>query len=177
MKEFPGSEELYDVYDEDGRRQGRATRKEVHSDPSLIHRAVHVLIFRKEGRLLLQKRVATKDIEPGKWDTSVGGHVDAGEDYLSAARREAEEELGLSGLELRHIYDLKYRTDQESEDIRTYLTVYEGEVFPHKFEIEDVQDWGPGEIDRAVGKNILTHNFEHEWSAYKRWLEEDGGQD
>jgi len=177
MGYYPGSDELYDVYDEEGGWQGQATRKEVHSDPSLIHRAVHVLIFRSDGHLLLQKRVAAKDIEPGKWDTSVGGHVDAGEDYLTAARRETREEMGIDSLELRHIYDLKYRTEEESEDIRTYMTVYDGEVFPHWFEVEEVRNWSPAEIDEALGKNVLTRNFEEEWSAYKKWLEENGGQD
>ncbi|MFO8057635.1 MAG: NUDIX domain-containing protein [bacterium] len=174
MDDFPGSDELYDVYDEEGRWRGRASRKEVHSDPSLVHRAVHVLVFRPDGRLLLQKRVAGKDIGAGKWDTSVGGHVDAGEDYLSAARREMKEELGLEGVPLRHIYDLKYRTDKESEDIRTYLTTYGGEVFPHWFEIEAVREWTCREIEDSLGKDVFTENFEHEWRAYQRWLEENG---
>jgi len=172
-RDFPGSDELYDVVDEEGRVVGRASRAEVHSDPGLIHRAVHILVFRPDGRLLLQKRVKQKDVEPGKWDTSVGGHVDAGEDYFSAAQREMKEELGIEE-PLEHIYDFKYRSEQESEDIRTYRLVYDGPVHPHWFEIEKVREWSPEAIDKAMGKGIFTPNFEKEWRTYKRFLENDG---
>jgi len=53
------------------------------------------MVFNKQGDLLLQKRSMSKDIGPGKWDTSVGGHVNPGEDVYSAAVREMDEELGI----------------------------------------------------------------------------------
>jgi len=71
-----------------------------HGNPALVHRAVHVLVVNAAGELLLQKRSARKDIQPGKWDTSVGGHLEPGESYFAAALREMREELGLSGLPL-----------------------------------------------------------------------------
>jgi isopentenyldiphosphate isomerase len=155
--EFPGADELYDVFDEDGRLVGQATRKEVHADRALIHRAVHVLLFRSDGRLLMQKRVKTKDVAPGKWDTSVGGHVDAGEDYDTAARRE-----------------LKYRSERESEDVRTYRLVFDGPVSPQWFEIEQVREWTVAEVDRAVGTGAFTRNFEQDWELYReRWNEDN----
>ena len=167
-KDFPGAHELYDVWDESGKRVGRATRAEVHSNPALIHRAVHVLLFRSDGKILLQKRVKTKDIAPGKWDTSVGGHVDAGEDWDLAARRELKEELGVEGVELEYLYEFKYRSERESEDVRTYRLIYDGEVRPHWFEIERVREWTIAEVDRAVGTGTFTRNFEQDWSAFKR---------
>lgn len=68
------SGEEFEVVDEAGRVLGRAPRGTCHGDPSLIHRAVHVFVFDDEGRVLLQMRCAAKDIQPGKWDTSAGGH-------------------------------------------------------------------------------------------------------
>lgn len=178
--DFPGAGEVYDVFDEDGNRVGQATRAQVHADPSLIHRAVHVLVFRSDGRLLMQKRVMAKDVAPGKWDTSVGGHLDAGEDYLEAAYREMKEELGIEGVELTHLYDFKHRSPRESEDIRTYRVVYDGKVSPHWFEIEKVREWTVEEIDRAVGTGVFTKNFEHDWRLFRQWMQsgrrENGGR-
>ncbi len=70
--------ELFDLIDEAGRVVGRATREECHRNPSLVHRAVHVLVFGSRGDLYLQKRAPTKDVQPGRWDTSVGGHLALG---------------------------------------------------------------------------------------------------
>ena len=86
--------EIVDRVDDQDRVIGTASRSACHADPNLIHRAVHVLVFNGQGELLLQLRSLSKDIQPGKWDTSVGGHLDPGEDYRAAAVREMGEELG-----------------------------------------------------------------------------------
>lgn len=87
------SDELFDVVDADDRVVAQARRREVHAR-KLNHRAVHILVHDARGRLLLQKRSMTKDTFPGCWDSSCSGHVDAGETYVEAARRELGEELG-----------------------------------------------------------------------------------
>lgn len=86
-------EDIFDIVDENDRVVGQATRSEAHAR-KLRHRAVHVLIFNEAGEVFLQKRAASKDTWPGAWDSSCSGHVDSGEDYLRAAYRELEEELG-----------------------------------------------------------------------------------
>jgi isopentenyldiphosphate isomerase len=169
-KNYPGAHELYDVFDESGRMVGQATRGQVHANPDLIHRAVHVLVFRSSGKLVMQKRVLTKDVAPGKWDTSVGGHVDAGEDYLTAAVREMKEELGIEGVALEHLYDFKYRSPRESEDVRTYRIIYDGELFPEWYEMEQVREWTVEEIEAAIPEGTFTRNFEQDWSEYKARL-------
>lgn len=87
-------DEIFDVVDENDVPVGKATRAEVHAK-DLIHRAVHVLVFNRNGDLWLQKRSLAKDKNPGVWDSSVSGHLDAGEDYLTAAVRELGEEVGV----------------------------------------------------------------------------------
>ena len=73
------SEEMFPIVDEEGNITGAATRGECHNGSKLLHPVVHLHVFNSKGELYLQKRPEWKDIQPGKWDTSVGGHVDLGE--------------------------------------------------------------------------------------------------
>jgi isopentenyldiphosphate isomerase len=61
---------------EDGSVLGMMTRREAHSGTLLLHPVVHLHVFNSKGDVYLQKRPEWKDVQPGKWDTSVGGHVD-----------------------------------------------------------------------------------------------------
>ena len=88
------AEEWFDVVNERDEVVGRATRREVHAT-GLWHRAVHILVFDAAGRIFLQKRSMLKDLSPGLWDSSCSGHLDAGEDYDTAAVRELGEEIGV----------------------------------------------------------------------------------
>jgi isopentenyl-diphosphate Delta-isomerase len=87
-------EELFDVVDADDCVLRQEQRGIVHSE-RLFHRAVHVFVFNAAGQLYLQRRSLIKDTAPGKWVSSCSGHVDSGEDYDQAARRELAEEIGL----------------------------------------------------------------------------------
>jgi len=83
--------EMFPIVDIDGTVIGKATRGECHSGSKLLHPVVHLHVFDCEGRLYLQKRPEWKDIQPGKWDTAVGGHIDYGEELADALSREARE--------------------------------------------------------------------------------------
>ena len=69
-------EEWFPLVDEEGNVIGKATRIECHSGSKLLHPVIHLHIFNSAGDLLLQKRSMRKDIQPGKWDPAVGGHVE-----------------------------------------------------------------------------------------------------
>lgn len=88
------AEELFDVVDSEDRVLRTETREVVHRE-KLQHRSIHVFVFNSIGQLYLQRRSMQKDTAPGKWVSSCSGHVDSGEDYDSAARRELGEEIGL----------------------------------------------------------------------------------
>ena len=88
-------DEMFDVCDADDRVIGQATRGEVHAH-RLLHRAVHCWVVRSDDQLVLQMRSTTKDQYPSTWTSSASGHVDAGETYATAIRREVQEELGLT---------------------------------------------------------------------------------
>ena len=91
--------EILDVVDENGMPTGDTVeRTKAHRD-GIPHRTSHVWLFRRRhGRvqLLLQKRSASKDSYPGCYDISSAGHIPAGQDCVSSALRELNEELGIS---------------------------------------------------------------------------------
>lgn len=136
------TDELFEIIDDaTGAVIGTAPRKRCHGDPSLIHRSVHVVVYSTDGKsILLQKRKMTKDIQPGKWDTAVGGHLMVGESYEQAAAREMGEELGIHAADqLRFLFDFKVRNEIESENIRVFAIAYDGPFFPQESELDGVE--------------------------------------
>lgn len=165
-------EEIFEVLDTEGRIIGLATRSELHSNPSLLHRVVHIMVFNKQGDLLLQKRSLNKDIGPGKWDTSVGGHVNPGEDVYSAAVREMDEELGIVLSDLQFLYSYLFRNHRESELVSTFSCAYEGEVHFNAEEIDEVRFWQMQSIEEQIGKGIFSSHFEQEFTHYLQHIEQ-----
>ncbi len=157
------SSELFDIVDENGNVIGCAPRWKCHGDPSLIHRTAHVFVFHPDGNhILLQLRRKDKDIQPGKWDTSVGGHLDHGEDFETAAVRELREELGYRGeVTLEFLFDARIRNEIESENTRVYGMKSEGPFSFQESEIDEIRFWSFEEIDRelASGGGSFTPNL------------------
>lgn len=173
-------DEQLEIVNDKGEVIGLAQRSEIHGNPSLIHRVVHVLVFDAEGRLLLQKRSMDKDVAPGRWDTSVGGHVGVGEDLLFSAHREMEEELGITGCELAYLYSYIHTNPFETELVTTHRCTYEGDIAGLAFnpeEIDEIRFWSFDEIDRALGRQILSGNFEDEYRMCRRSAASDDHRD
>ncbi len=159
------SEEIFPVVDEEGRVLRSATRGECHSGSRLLHPVVHLHVFDAEGRLYLQRRPDWKDIQPGKWDTAVGGHMDYGEDVLEALRREAREELGLTGFTPRFLTRYVFDSVRERELVNAYMAIVDpSEVAPSAEELDGGAWWTPAQLADAMGKDILTPNFEQEYT-------------
>ncbi|WP_328963952.1 NUDIX hydrolase [Streptomyces virginiae] len=92
------AEEVLDVVDREDRVVGQAPRGEVYAR-GLLHRCAFVQARDAEGRIFVHRRTASKLVFPSHYDMFVGGVLGAGESYAQAALREAEEELGVRGLE------------------------------------------------------------------------------
>jgi isopentenyldiphosphate isomerase len=155
--------EYFPLVDEAGNVTGRATRKECHSGTFLLHPVVHLHILNSSGALYLQKRSVNKDVQPGKWDTSVGGHMDPDETVEQALRREVSEELGITQFDPVFIHRYKFTSDIEAELVHSFYTIYDGEISPDPVEISEGRYWTKNEIDFNLGKGLFTPNFESEY--------------
>lgn len=191
------SNEVFPLVDRDGRVVGEATRYECHHRTAannhsfLLHPVIHLHVFSRDGRrVLLQKRSMTKDLYPGRWDTSVGGHLDRGETALAAVLRETREELGLDLAPLcaaappaaffcagQHLVQSPY----ERELVYVYAAVAPDEAaVVAGFERHAREDTGSGtgevaavrfwdladEVVPALGSGVFTLHFEVDYYTY-----------
>ena len=128
--------EIFGVVNERDEVIGQQPRSEVHR-LGLMHRAVHVLVFNAAGQVFLQKRSMTKDRQPGLWDSSASGHVDAGEDYDACAVRELREEIGLHlAAAPQRLFKLAASAETDQEHVWVYRCQAEGPVRLDPDEIE-----------------------------------------
>ena len=155
-------DELLPLVDENGNITGAATRGECHNGSMMMHPVVHLHVFNSKGELYLQKRPEWKDIQPGKWDTAVGGHIDLGEHVEQALFREAGEELGIEGFTPEALPQYVFRSACECEMVYPYKTVYDKAIRPSE-ETSGGRFWSMDEIRESIGKGILTPNFEQEF--------------
>jgi isopentenyldiphosphate isomerase len=159
------SDELFPIVDDEGNVIGEELRSVCHNGRSmLLHPVVHLHVLNSSGELFLQKRSMKKDIQPGKWDTSVGGHVDPGETVENALIREAFEELGLENFRYRFLCRYIWTSPMEKELVNSFTTITEDVPVLNTNEIEEGRFWTLKEIKESLGKGIFTPNFEHEFN-------------
>lgn len=156
-------ETLLPEVDEQGNITGTMTRAEAHSGTKHLHPVVHLHVFNSKGDLYLQKHPDWKDIQPGKWDTAVGGHIDLGESVEQALHREVKEEIGITDYTPERLKHYVFESDKEKELVFVFRTVYDKPINPDKEELADGRFWSRQEIRDNIGKGIFTPNFENEY--------------
>lgn len=168
MKEMmqDNKEERFPIVDEQGVVIGSASRGECHNGSRLLHPVVHLHVFNSRGEVYLQKRPEWKDIQPGKWDTSVGGHMDYGETPEQALTREVREELGITDFTPERVGQYVFDSRRERELVYVNRTTYDGPVSPSAEELDGGRFWTVSEIRAAIGKDVLTPNFESEFQRF-----------
>ncbi len=161
------TEEWLPLVDEDGKIIGKAPRSAVHAGPGKLHPVIHLHVINHKGEIFLQKRAADKLVQPGKWDTAVGGHISFGETIEQSLEREAFEEIGLRDFKAQPVAHYRWETEIESELSFSFYTINDGPFNFNPDEVEDGRFWTLREIESSLGKNIFTQNFEKEFGILK----------
>jgi isopentenyldiphosphate isomerase len=141
------AEEIVVIVDRDNQPIGAVTRK-IMRQQRLIHRASYILVFNTAGELYIQKRSRTKDIYPGYWDLAAGGVILEGESYEEGAKRELREELGISGVKLRPLFDQYYEDADNRVWGRIFACTSNGPFTLQEEEIDGGRFIALGEIEQ-----------------------------
>ena len=157
------NQEMFPIVDEQGNITGAATRGECHSGSKLLHPVVHLHVFNAQGDIYLQKRPEWKDIQPGKWDTAVGGHIDLGESVEIALKREVREELGITDFEARFLGNYVWESPRERELVFSFLCTRYNHIHIDNDEVDEGRFWTLQELAEGMEKNKLTPNLVHEY--------------
>ena len=158
--------EMLPEVDESGNIIGAISRGCAHNGSKKLHPVVHLHLFNTNGDLYLQKRSDTKDIQPGKWDTSCGGHIDLGESVGQALDIEVREELGITDFDPVPMGHYVFESTKERELVYVHRCTYNGPVHPDKEELDGGRFWTKEEILSALGRGIFTPNFENEYQKF-----------
>lgn len=144
-------DELFDLVNERDEVIGVVRRGDAHHNLSLLHRSVQILVVDSAGRILLQRRSLAKDLFPGYYCASASGHVMAGDDYVTTARRELGEELGIEA-ELTPLGTALVRSPQETEQTALFLARSDGPFTFHPIETDGGEffTWGALRAARAT---------------------------
>ncbi len=157
-------EEWFPVVDENGMMISKAPRSVCHDGKSmLLHPVVHFHLFNDEGELYLQKRSMNKDLLPGFWDTSVGGHIGIDEGIEEALKREVLEELGLRNFEFSFINKYVWQSEMERELVFSFRGTSVDNPQFNTDEIENGRFWTIDTIRQNIGTGMFTPNFEYEF--------------
>lgn len=149
---------------------GRALRGYCHSGANPLHPVIHIHIIDRYSRIYLQKRSMKKDIQPGRWDTAVGGHVSYGETLMEAVYREAYEELKFTDFNPVYLETYEFESQIEKEMVNVFAVVGTYELHPDHDEVDEGRWWELSDIDANIGKGVFTPNFESEFQMIRQSL-------
>lgn len=160
-------EEWLPLVNEQGGIIGKAPRSVCHRGEKLLHPVVHLHVFNHQKHIYLQKRPLDKLVQPGKWDTAVGGHIAAGETLETALKREAWEEIGLTEFGAKLVKTYRWDSEIECELVYVFVTPDYKSIHLHSEEVTEGRFWSPKQIEANMGKGLFTPNFEYEYQLLK----------
>lgn len=162
--------ELLPIVTPDGTVVGKATRGECHDGRSmLLHPVVHLHVRNSRGEVFLQHRPSWKTIQPNRWDTAVGGHVDFGETIEASLLREAREEIGLADFSPRFLCRYVHESECERELVYVYTTTTNSPLVPSE-ELDGGRFFSIAELQQRMGQDFFTPNFESEWARVEEMI-------
>ena len=161
-------DEIVLIVDKDNNKTGSAPRHEMRAK-GLPHRACYILVFNSRGELFVQKRTMSKDIYPGYYDVAAGGVVLAGESYDESAKRELEEELGISDAALTSHFTFFHDEGKNKIWGRVYSCMHDGELNLQAEEVESGFFADPEDVLALSNKEPFTPDGIY---VLKRYLRE-----
>ena len=160
-------EEWLPLVNEQGEIIGQAPRSVCHRSDHLLHPVVHLHVFNHQKHIYLQKRPMNKLVQPGKWDTAVGGHISVGETLETALKREAWEEIGLTQFSAKLVKTYRWDSEIESELVYVFVTNDFKSIHLHSEEVVEGRFWTSKQIESNRGLEVFTPSFEHEYQLLK----------
>lgn len=159
-------EEMVDWIDEAGNTLESLTRSEIRLR-NLLHRVSATLIFHPDGRLLIHRRAADKDVFPGLSDCFVGGTVARAESFADNAYREAAEEMGVTGTPLYELFGYRFRNEEVNNFTMVFGCCYGGQF---TFQAEEVAEGGwadQSRVDELLNAGDLCPDSAQGWALYQ----------
>ena len=146
------------LVDENDNILGYEEKIKAHLGEGKKHRAFSIFIFDNEDKLLIQKRASGKMLWPGFWANTCCSHPRKGEEYLAAAKRRLEEEIGVEA-ELKYKFKFSYQTKykeigSENELCSVFFGEYEGDEI--KANPEEIEEWKWVDIEE-LKQDIKNH--------------------
>lgn len=164
---IPEDEEWLPLVNEQGEIVGKAPRSVCHRGEKLLHPVVHLHVLNNQKHIYLQKRPMTKLVQPGKWDTAVGGHISFGETLETALKREAWVEIGLQNFAAKLLKTYRWDSEIESELVYVFVSRDFKSIHLHSDEVLEGRFWTQKQIDSNIGNQVFTPNFESEYQLLK----------
>ena len=152
------ADSLIQIVNESDIPQGASTISEAQKQ-GLIHRIARVMVEDPAGNILLQKRQSDRSLYPNCWDNSAAGHVDEGEDYDTAAKREMFEEIGLKDVEIKELGYYQTNGSFEGRKLNRFNKAYKvvvpsDTVFRlESEEVSEVRWFTPEEAHKMLNEN------------------------
>lgn len=166
MRDIP-SGEMLPLVEESGIVYGQAPRAWCHGGSHALHPVIHLHIMDREGNVFLQRRGFSKRRYQGRWDMAVGGHVGYGEQIMETLFREAAEEIGLIGFNPIFLDSHLLETERESELAASFACIGHPDLHPDNAEVSEGRWWTIPEIEKALGTDVFTPEFEFEFPRVK----------
>jgi isopentenyl-diphosphate delta-isomerase len=127
----------------DGTTTGALSKSEAHVAPGQRHRAVSVMVYDADDRILLQRRALGLYHFADRWSNTCCTHPRPGERPLATAQRRLPEEMGID-VELSEIETFRYRAEDsvsglvENEYVHVFVGAFTGSPWPDR---RLVSDW------------------------------------
>lgn len=161
-------EEMLDLVDKNDQILGVINREIANKDPKYTHREVAVILVDENNKLLIQKRSEYKSVHPSMWSLTAG-HISAGEDPEETAYAELEEELGLTGIDLKFLVKRYNEYSHESHFMYYFIGNYSGEKINfEEAELSEVKFVSESDLEEMI-KNSESINLKHLPVLKKVW--------